>query len=351
MKYAFNFLLIFLFCFTLASCGGGEDTTNPTPDPVDTGGGSGGGDNGGGSGGGSGGGDNGGGSGGGDNGGGGDNDSTTVDPNPQDGAISPIPESFTHKVVIEEATGNWCGWCPTGAAMMDKYIEEYPNRVYGVAIHGGSPNEPMLNQAMIDNLRRKYNLQGYPGGLLNRIPSITDREFFVHPVDWPENIDKQLEKTTNSVGIALETNINEADALATVQIHVGFGKDVSLTSKYRVLIYMIEDGIVEPQQNYLSGDVRFKDTDFHKYYEAPAVIEDFVHNHVARRAFTPLDGDEIAEENVGEIKKFKKQYQINLSRADNLANSYVVAVVLKDGSKPSVVNAQKVKLGETKDWD
>lgn len=335
MKYTFNFLLIFLFCFVLASCGGGDEAAQPTPTPIDTGGDTGGntgGDTGG-------------------NTGGGNNDSTTVDPNPQDGAISPIPETFTSKVVIEEATGTWCGWCPFGTAMMDKYIEEYPNRVYGVAIHGGSPDEPMLNRAMLDNIARGYDLSGFPGGLINRLPSPSSREFFMHPEEWPEAIDKLLEKTTTSVGIALETNINEADAIATVQAHVGFGKDVSTTTNYRILIYLVEDGLVYPQQNYLSGDTRFRGGVYNKYYEAPAVIQDFVHNHVAKRAFTSLDGEEIPAETVGEIKKFKKEFQINLTREDNLSESYVIAVLLKDGSKPSVLTAQKVKLGETKDWD
>jgi hypothetical protein len=326
MKHAFHFLLIFLFCFTLASCGGGDEAVQPTPDPVDTGGG-----------------------------GGSDTTSTDttvvvvpVDPNPQDGAISPIPETFTQKIVIEEATGTWCGWCPMGTAIMDKYIAEYPSRVYGVAIHSG---DEMENTAMINALDRIYNLAGYPSGLVNRLTSPSTRDYFIHPDDWAEALDKRLETTSTSVGLALETNINEADAIATVQAHVGFGKDVNTSFEYRVLIYLIEDGIVSPQQNYLAGDTRFKDGDYHKYYEAPAVITDYVHNHVAKRAFTALNGDEIGAENVGKLKKFKKTFQINLTRSDNLSESYVVAVVLRDGAKPSVLNVQKVKLGETQDWD
>lgn len=337
MKYAFNFLLIFLFCFTLVACGGGDEAVQPTPDPVDNGGGNGG-NNGG----------NNGGDNGGNNGGGTGGDTTNVNPNPQDGAISPIPETFTQKVVIEEATGTWCGWCPMGTAMMDKYITEYPNRVYGVAIHSG---DEMENVPMINALDRVYDLAGYPSGLINRLASPISRDLFMHPEEWTDAIDKRLETEKNSVGIALETNINEADATATVQVHVGFGKDVNTSFNYRVVIYWIEDGIVSPQQNYLSGDTRFKDGSYHKYYEAPAVIRDYVHNHVAKRTFTALDGEAIEAEKVGEFKKFKKQFQINLTRNDNLAEAHVVAVVLRDGSKPYVLNAQKVKLGETKDWD
>lgn len=333
MKYAFNFLLIFLFCFTLASCGGGNDVVEP--DPVDTGGNTGGGN-----------------TGGGNTGGGTGTDTTTTptptDPNPQDGAISPIPETFTQKVVIEEATGTWCGWCPMGTAIMDKYVAQYPNRVYGVAIHSGDPLE---NVAMINALDRVYSLAGYPSGLINRLASPSSRDLFMHPEEWSEAIDKQLQTSTNSVGVALETNINEADALATVQVHVGFGKNINKSFNYRVLIYLVEDGITSTQQNYLSGDPRFKGGDYNKYYEASAVINDYVHNHVAKRAFTTLNGEEIKTDNVGEFKKFKKSFQINLTRNDNLAQSYVVAVVLKDGSKPSVLNVQKVKLGETQDWD
>ena len=32
--------------------------------------------------------------------------------------FSDTPNSFTKKVLIEEFTGSWCGYCPSGAEML-----------------------------------------------------------------------------------------------------------------------------------------------------------------------------------------------------------------------------------------
>ncbi len=45
----------------------------------------------------------------------------------------------TRKVVIEEGTGTWCGFCPRGAVTLDNLTENYPDNFIGIAIHNGDP--------------------------------------------------------------------------------------------------------------------------------------------------------------------------------------------------------------------
>ena len=46
-------------------------------------------------------------------------------------------------VVAEEATGTWCTWCPRGHVFMEQMEEEHGEGFIGIAVHGGSTNEPM----------------------------------------------------------------------------------------------------------------------------------------------------------------------------------------------------------------
>jgi hypothetical protein len=42
-----------------------------------------------------------------------------------------------HKVVLEESTGTWCGWCVRGAVYMDSIANAYPNTCVPIAVHTG----------------------------------------------------------------------------------------------------------------------------------------------------------------------------------------------------------------------
>ncbi|MBT8196082.1 MAG: hypothetical protein KJO64_06620, partial [Bacteroidia bacterium] len=87
-----------------------------------------------------------------DNGGGGGDD------------IGPVPAAFTQKVLIEEFTGCWCGYCPDGATIVDETMTQFPGQVYGAAIHQGDPMEISL----YDKLDQKFNVTGFPTGMVNR---------------------------------------------------------------------------------------------------------------------------------------------------------------------------------------
>ena len=51
--------------------------------------------------------------------------------------IGPVPDSFTKKVLIEEFTGAWCGYCPDGAHRLEKIIDSNDGNVIGVSLHNG----------------------------------------------------------------------------------------------------------------------------------------------------------------------------------------------------------------------
>lgn len=52
------------------------------------------------------------------------------------------PSSFTKKVLLEEFTGAWCGWCVDGHLRVEQMMAATPNRIIPVMVHSGDGMEP-----------------------------------------------------------------------------------------------------------------------------------------------------------------------------------------------------------------
>jgi thiol-disulfide isomerase/thioredoxin len=76
--------------------------------------------------------------------------------NSTDAVVSAVTFRPDKKVVIEEGTGTWCGWCPRGAVAMEYMKENYPESFIGIAVHNG---DPMVVDEHDDNIQ----VSGYPG--------------------------------------------------------------------------------------------------------------------------------------------------------------------------------------------
>ena len=85
--------------------------------------------------------------------------------------VSTSPEN--RKVVLEEFTGIYCGFCPDGHAIAQALKDSYPDDVFLVNIHQGgfaSPtgNDPDFRTPWGDAIAGQTGLLGYPAGTINR---------------------------------------------------------------------------------------------------------------------------------------------------------------------------------------
>lgn len=64
------------------------------------------------------------------------------------------------RVLMEEFTGTWCGWCPRGMVAMKLLGEELPDRFIGVAYHSGDVMETVADFPVA--------VDGFPYAYLNR---------------------------------------------------------------------------------------------------------------------------------------------------------------------------------------
>ncbi len=154
------------------------------------------------------------------------------------------------KVVYEEATGTWCGWCVRGIVYMDSIAKEYPNTVIPIAVHNGDP--------MKDN-----TYDAGMGGVTTEYPSVlVDRS---KKVGNPSKVFTYYNKHINDFGwadLSVTTNYNATTRVANVSVDtkVAFtlNNNNSAVADYRLAVVFAEDNVTGSgsgynQENYYSG--------------------------------------------------------------------------------------------------
>jgi hypothetical protein len=265
-----------------------------------------------------------------------------------DNAIGSVPSNFTQKVMIEENTGSWCGWCVLGADGIKTVDEANPGKVNAVALHGGS-TEPMYIPEYYTMLTF-CGASGVPHYQLNRG---TSGGF---PGAFTTIVSTALAQTAEC-GLAIDGRRSN-DSTVTVTVHAGFKSD--LPGDYRLMLYLVEDvvqnsGSAYNQQNYVSGNASYSSN---PYYSLPAVINNFEHKHVARKLLSASlqEGDQIPASYVKGGNEFIKTYTYAIPKGSDWkpVNLRVVAGILKYSSTCSyqnILNSQSVKLGSVQSWD
>lgn len=143
------------------------------------------------------------------------------------------------KMVIEEATGTWCGWCVSGIAVLDRMKKKYPDQAICIAVH---ESDPMA----IDG----YSVKG--GG--NPRLSLNREGQEMHPLDLEEAMAPHL---TDLPQVTVDAEWTVTDGLVNVKANLLSG--VKSESLYRMAFVLVENDVHVPddagywQRNYYSG--------------------------------------------------------------------------------------------------
>ena len=256
--------------------------------------------------------------------------------------IDPVPSTFSQKVLVEEYTGEWCGYCPDGALKIEELEGLHPDVVYGAAVHD---NDPYALVPFSTNLESTFNVTGFPSGTVNRIPQGVD--VAIDRNMWSGTAGSLLVNTA-VCGLAMTSYKTTTDSMY-VEVHCGFNS--TLSGDYRLTVYLVENGIVsDGQANYYDdGSID---------PNSPLVgigdpIDDWVHNDVIRKVLTADLGDAIPSSKMipGGEHVVKLGTPIGTFNDDNLS---IIAFINKVGGAPTeheILNVQKAKLQEVKNWD
>ncbi len=227
------------------------------------------------------------------------------------------------KVVLEDYTGAWCGYCPRMTAAIE-VVHGLTDDMMAVAIH----NEDEMAHPQEEVLRQEFGVSGFPHGRINR----TTNWVFPH---YPEVATAIAGQPTN-IAIAISSEIVGNN----LEVEVRLTSATAIASD-KLVVYLLEDGILSDQTNYFDNDPDSP------YYQMGNPIIDFVNNDVLRESFTNILGDPIPQ--TGALTEYSRNFTSSLSSNYNQGNLKLAVMVVTNDN--TARNAQFAPVNEVKDYE
>ena len=268
-------------------------------------------------------------------------------------AITGLTTIPTKKVVGEEKTGTWCGWCPRGAVGLANM--EAQSNFIGIAVHN---NDAMTVSAYDGNLGT-YIPGGYPGGGVDRVidgdPSAANflamynaRKNAVVPCEV-KNIVALYNTATNKIEVSAE-----AEWYGTI------------TGNFRMSCVIVEDNVISSNQsNYYgaggnggpggiydnNGPMAFPtgiNNAFNFYGAATSVSSSLFlgYDHTARSLSNNSILGDVGSLPATTVTLGTHPYSfadVNTSVVSNSANAHAVVMII-DATTGEILNADEVPL-------
>ena len=260
------------------------------------------------------------------------------------------------RVVMEEYTGIWCGYCPKGEAAMNRLDSEYAGSVVTISVHSGDviSNSDYSSAALIPS--------GLPKASLSR--ALTDVDPYrgtttgfgdVCPIrnDVDQLLRKGVEVTVecspqwtddshtainpNASAIFHFDNRNSRYAFGYVLLEDGMsgpGKDWAQVNYYTGNTYASQFGGDEYMKEFLEGD----DLIYGKEYDRVAIVAYGIQRGVPSSIGSPIVADE--------VRTHDYQIAATDSRIQD-KNNLRVAVLLFNINSGEIVNAAVARVGES----
>ncbi len=241
------------------------------------------------------------------------------------------------KIVYEDYTGTWCGWCVRVTTAVQT-IKQLSDDVVIVAIHNNDAMAFPLESQLAD----AFDVTGYPTAKVNRTQTVPTRE------DDPENIQLALNHAGEDTDLSIA--INTSLSGDNLQVEVKLMSENSIPASYKIVAYIYQNGVVFPQRNY------YNSLQNSPWYQMGDPLNDFVHDDVLEASLTNIFGDLVPSTETFEVytKSFPttnlSQFAYSASPNTYDPTRFGVAVYVVDENN-NAINAQHVKAGQSVNFE
>jgi len=234
------------------------------------------------------------------------------------------PSEFTQKLLLEDYTGTWCPNCPRAARAIESAVAINDRFIpIGIHFYKNSDPEEMQNEFSSAIVNEYYPLGGFPIVALNRQETVWAGDYLF------STLEAMLNRYA-PVGLAINSSLT-GNAI-TAQVNVGFVEETTTVDNYKLVVFLLESGMVYPQQD--GGEE----------------VEDYGHENVLRYSFTNVFGDALPNQVTANHRYSKDFTAIELPvNIENTNNLKLVAFVLDKNDK--CLNVQVADVGENKEFD
>jgi len=241
------------------------------------------------------------------------------------------------RVLVEEATGTWCQWCPRGAVFMDSLWAIHPDLVMPVAVHNFDPmTVPDYDGPM------SASVGGYPSGHADR----TLRD--IDPLDFITSAESLQDRL---VPAAVTTNVTWDAGSRTAIIHGTAHLTIpTQANALRFNCIITEDNVTGTDSGYdqvnaYSGGAAGVMGGFEEL-PSPVPAAQMVYNFVAR-AIMNWDGVENSvPDAVAANEDFEFEFTYTVPDEYNVDEMRAI-ILVQDEETGEIMNGDIQRLGET----
>ncbi len=240
-------------------------------------------------------------------------------------------------ILIEEATGTWCTWCPRGHVFMDSLSKLYPGKFIGIAVHNGA-NDPMVVPEYDQGLRLFPGFPGFPSVVINR-------ETIGDPGSMELPFLTEIQKSA-PVRIQNGATFNETTGELTISVTADVKEE--LTGDFFLNAVIVEDSLTGTtsgwaQVNAYAGGAQGVMGGFEKL-PSPVPANRMVYDHVGRAILGGYYGKQVAATLLPAGSKHHDNFKWVLGPANRKNKIKIVGVMYDADGK--VVNATETTIEE-----
>lgn len=231
--------------------------------------------------------------------------------------------SFTRRMVVEEHTGSWCGWCVRGIVGLKEMKEKFGDDFIGIGIH----NNDMYAVQAYDDFIAGY-MNGYPNSIINRSGSQADPAYTTLFSRY-----QSMDKTADA-DITLDASC--ADGKITFNAHAQFVFSAK-NADYRVAFVLLENQLpIRQTNNYAGGGTVMGG------FESMGSPANINIDDVARGIYPSPAGEKGAlPASIAASTIYDYSYTTALPKLSKPANVEAVALLL-NGTTGEILNAVKI---------
>ncbi len=249
-------------------------------------------------------------------------------------------QSCSQKMVVEELTGSWCGYCVRGAVNMKSMLQKHPDTFIGIAIHSGDFLSADEYLSYIYSLASNAGTVGYPC-------SVTSRDYTMGTgIDlWNELYDYiTAQPIKATVGLSIEPSGVDGEYTATSRTVFNLA---AMGGLYRMAYAIIENDVYEPddaryrQHNSYAGGT----TPMDGYENLDEYVTDYHFEHVARGTIGAPEGiSGSLPEYIEAGKEYVHATTFQLPDAVLNADNVQVVAMIVNTHDGTIVNADRINL-------
>lgn len=222
----------------------------------------------------------------------------------QDGVNTNWSSKQFYKIpLVMRFTATWCGYCPIMASTIENVFKLTGGKINIINIHALNSNS-QLSYANANLFQSKYNINGYPSGLLDFRASVGNFPINIASPIWQSLINESQNKYPSATAIAVTSTLNGSKVDLEINIR---SKE---TGNYLLNVALIEDDITLPQSDYSSG-----------------TNNNYKHNNILRESYLSIDGEQFS---INNNQEYTKNLVIGIpSTVKDITKCKVIVYVLK----------------------